>query len=62
MSLLDAVTSARAGRDKAREELRRAIVAAHEGGESLRSIGRAADMSFTAVRGYLLRHKERGEQ
>lgn len=59
MTLLDTVRDARALRDRGRSELRAAIVAAHEGGESLRAIGRAAGMSFTAVRGYLLRHERR---
>lgn len=59
MTLLDAVTEARTLRDLAVKEYARAIVRASESGESLRRIGRAAGITFSAVRYILIR--ERGD-
>jgi DNA-directed RNA polymerase specialized sigma24 family protein len=58
-ALLDLVSEARDLRDTANREFRRALVRANEGGHSLREIAEAAGINFSAVRGHLLRERER---
>lgn len=58
-ALLEIVRESRELRDQAEREYRRAIVRAHEGGESLRAIGRAAGVHFTWVGRLLKRERDR---